>query len=298
MRQANLLGKPVITATQMLESMTENRRPTRAESTDVANAILDGTDCVMLSAESAMGKYPVDAVAMLAKIAEAIEPHRPAHYVREALKDLGRGGKVSLADLIAFSVETTLDGSPPRPCLFRHAPDIPPEVLPGSDCPCGSRRCVLWRATCQRLQFSYGVYPVHESDHPDDWKAYVTKWLRDHGVKENSSFLRRGHPPSTRRRVTEWKLSSLKARVPAPSREKRRSERSEGNRICSPGVLRGRDPYENIGPVDAIYLDPSGEPFVCIHCGRCVEFCPHDCLELVEAPALRAVDEGRKEARP
>jgi pyruvate kinase len=58
----------------MLESMTENRRPTRAEATDVSNAILDGTDCVMLSGESAMGKYPVDAVEMLAKIAAEVEP--------------------------------------------------------------------------------------------------------------------------------------------------------------------------------------------------------------------------------
>ncbi len=93
----------------MLESMTENRRPTRAEATDVANAILDGTDCVMLSGESAMGKYPVDAVAMLAKIAEAVEPHRPAHYGERGLKDLDRGGKVRLADLIAFGVEATLE---------------------------------------------------------------------------------------------------------------------------------------------------------------------------------------------
>src|SRR5512137_1750861 len=76
--RANLAGKPVITATQMLESMVASRLPTRAESTDVANAILDGTDCIMLSAESAMGKFPVEAVTMLADIAAATESRRPA----------------------------------------------------------------------------------------------------------------------------------------------------------------------------------------------------------------------------
>lgn len=82
-RKANAIGKPVITATQMLRSMVDQNRPTRAEATDVVNAIYDGTDAVMLSEETAIGRFPVETVQMMARIASAAEEEFPHHRFLE-----------------------------------------------------------------------------------------------------------------------------------------------------------------------------------------------------------------------
>ncbi len=105
-RRAAELRKPVITATQMLESMIENPRPTRAEASDVANAIYDGTDAVMLSAESATGKYPVDAVAMMAKIVSETESQMRSEVQRY---DYHAEGGLSIPETICESMAHAAD---------------------------------------------------------------------------------------------------------------------------------------------------------------------------------------------
>lgn len=203
MRRANMRAKPVITATQMLESMTDNRRPTRAEATDVANAILDGTDCVMLSGESAMGKYPAEAVAMLASIAEATEPHRRRVTVKDLFQGVDLRGRLRPSHLIALGVEASLAYMSPAAVFVPTQSGTTARSLSLFRLPVWIIAISEDQRTCQNLQFSFGVVPVHEVRQPDDWNPYVMQWVRDHELEGNLVVLTEGpsakHPAANHR---------------------------------------------------------------------------------------------------
>lgn len=189
--RANRAGKPVITATQMLESMVQVRRPTRAEATDVANAILDGTDAVMLSAESAMGAYPVESVAMLAGIAAAVEPQRPRRGVAEVIGG-PEDGPPRAVDLIAESIFHTVDRIQPWAVMV-------PTRSGATARNVGRFRLPVWlvalcpnESTCQALLFSYGVHAIKVDQDRADWGDFVRQWLAAQGVTEGLALLAQG----------------------------------------------------------------------------------------------------------
>jgi pyruvate kinase len=202
-RRAGRRAKPVITATQMLQSMTQSKRPTRAEVTDVANAILDGTDGVMLSEESAMGRYPVESAAMLARIAAAVEPHKQRVSVKEMnVEDSARAG-LRPSQLVAIGVEASLDYASPAAIFVPTRSGATARRLSRFKPPVWIVAIASEETTCQGLVFSWGVYPVHEPEHPDEWCPYVRKWLADHGVEGEIAVLTEGpsrkHPEANHR---------------------------------------------------------------------------------------------------
>ena len=191
-RRANLFGRPVITATQMLESMTVHPRPTRAEVTDVANAILDGTDCVMLSGETAMGRFPVEAAATMSRVAQVTEPQVGVPDVARLLRAAKASGEISKEDLISLSIYLTVEIAGPVAVMT-------PTLSGATARRLGRFRLPVWivavspnEATCQGLQFSYGVQAVHELERPESWQAYARCWLAEHGLSEGLAILTHG----------------------------------------------------------------------------------------------------------
>ncbi len=217
-RAANAAAIPVITATQMLDSMIRNPQPTRAETSDVANAILDGTDAVMLSGETAVGAYPVAAVAEMAAIAaeaERILPHqrlgrrtRPGdegkvtYAISQAAVEIAR--RVGVKAIIAV----TTSGLTARR-VAHHRPEMP---LLGA-----TREAATWR----RLALVWGVTPVRVGDFEDtDGMVHVVcEAARDLGVVAEddpvviTSGLPIGRPGSTNmvqvRRIGDGRLPAV-----------------------------------------------------------------------------------------
>lgn len=214
-RKANRLGKPVITATQMLESMTASRRPTRAEVTDVANAILDGTDCVMLSGESAIGRYPVEAVRMLARIAEVTEPQRPGYSPEKILPD--EQNRPPLRDLLAWSVGAVLQQLSPGVVMVITRSGATARSIARFRAPVWILAITSLRSTCQGLQFSYGVLPLFEPELPGDRKAFARQWLQEHRIREEIVLLTEG--PSEQHPEGNHRLELIDLRPAAGSTE-------------------------------------------------------------------------------
>jgi pyruvate kinase len=177
-RACRALGKPVIVATQMLESMIENPQPTRAEASDVATAIYDGADCVMLSAETAAGDYPIEAVSMMDRIATSVEKDELYRKIMDAdhpeTVDGNVGDSITAAayhvanDVKAAAIVNYTTSGSTALRTARHRPTVP--ILCLTECD----------ATARRLSLSYGVRPVVtlDIDNFDDMVSRASRIVR------------------------------------------------------------------------------------------------------------------------
>lgn len=180
--QANMRGKPVITATHMLESMIDHRRPTRAEATDVANAILDGTDCLMLSGETAVGEFPEESVSVMAHIAKETEQFADRQGVGELLELQKSSGQITRKDLFAYEIYSSAQNLSPALVFVPSASGATARRVTRFRLKPWIIAICLDERTCQQLQFSYGVYPEFLSVNPESWPEYAQQWLSRHDI--------------------------------------------------------------------------------------------------------------------
>lgn len=155
--KCNAAGKPVITATQMLDSMIRNPRPTRAEASDVANAIYDGTDAIMLSGETASGKYPLESVQTMARIAERIEQTLPyeEHLTKRNISPsptitnaISHATVQAATELGAAAIVTSTQSGWTARMVSKYRPQAPIVAVTTSE------------QAARQLNLSWGIYPV------------------------------------------------------------------------------------------------------------------------------------------
>lgn len=161
-KKCNLLGKPVITATQMLDSMMRNPRPTRAEVGDVANAVFDGTDAVMLSGETAAGSYPVQAVNTMANIVEKIESSEAYHNRRKP-----GHGELTITNAVGEAVVQIAENMNAAAIIAASSSGHTPRMLSKyrPDCPVLGVSSKI--TTVRRLCLSWGVYCLFTPEFKD-----------------------------------------------------------------------------------------------------------------------------------
>jgi pyruvate kinase len=188
LRLAGRYSKPSITATQMLASMVSAPRPTRAEATDVANAIFDGTDALMLSEETAVGRYPVEAVRTMARIAEQAEQelpyrewlqHRTAHLSRDVADTVSYGVVAAAYQLgLAALVVPTRSGRTAR-LVSAHRPQVP--ILALSPRP----------ETARRVNLLWGVTPAQneEPETLEELLADCAERAKEHGLADSGDLI-------------------------------------------------------------------------------------------------------------
>ena len=187
-RKAYSMGKPVITATQMLDSMMKNPRPTRAESTDVANAIYDGTSAIMLSGETAAGAYPIEAVRTMARIALSAESdinyvkrfkEREDEGTHDVTNAISHATCTSAQDLGAAAIITVSKSGRTAKMISKYRPSCP--II------C----CTTDETVCRQLSLSWGVTPlmIGEADNTDDLFELAVQAGEDAGLLHDGELV-------------------------------------------------------------------------------------------------------------